>query len=291
MKRLIYPGMLFVLSILRTSGQEPQTAPQYKVPSVYNFDYKVVYEISKEENKTIETTNYYFDKNGDYMSMVTPKSEMDEDINFMIFEKNGLMITFGEEPLPNNSDKNRKVLKVIDMRSMTKGSEESMAALAKTLSKKDKPETEKKKPDDLDNFIKTGKTKQVFGYTSEEYSKQFTKDENGKERSGTISVWYAKVDFDPEMMFSLGMGNLRVGQSQSKMEQTHPNNMFGLGLTQKNYLLTEMDIVEKGGKSGTAMKVVSIEKTTFSKSTEGYYIKNYSGMSMKEMMQKESEEK
>jgi hypothetical protein len=71
----------------------------------------------------------------------------------------------------------------------------------------------------------------------------------------------------------------------------HANNMMGLGMTQKNYLLIEMNFAEKGGKSGTAMKVVNIEKTSFSKSTDGYYVKNYSGMSMKEMMQKESAEK
>jgi hypothetical protein len=159
------------------------------------------------------------------------------------------------------------------------------------LPKKDNADVEKKKPNELDNFVKTGKTKQVFGYTAEEYSKEFTKDENGKEHSGTMSVWYAKVDFNPEMMFSMGMGNLAAGQSQSKMNQSHPNNMLGLGLTQKNYLLTEMDFVEKGGKSGTGMKVISIEKTSFSKSTDGYYIKNYAGMSMMEMMQKENEEK
>jgi hypothetical protein len=67
--------------------------------------------------------------------------------------------------------------------------------------------------------------------------------------------------------------------------------MIGLGLTQKNYLLIEMDFEETGGKSGTAMKVVSIDKTNLDKSTEGYFIKNYAGMSMMEMMQKENEEK
>jgi hypothetical protein len=55
--------------------------------------------------------------------------------------------------------------------------------------------------------------------------------------------------------------------------------------------MIEMDYSEKGGKSGTGMKVVSIEKTNFNKSTEGYFIKNYAGMSMMEMMQKENEEK
>jgi hypothetical protein len=159
------------------------------------------------------------------------------------------------------------------------------------MPKKDQADAEKKKPNEMDNFVKMGRTKQVFGYTAEEYSKNFTKEENGKVHEGTMSVWYAKVDFDPEMMFSFGMGSMAGGGGQSRMNQTHPNNMLGLGLTQKNYLLIEMDYSEKGGKSGTGMKVVSIEKTNFNKSTEGYFIKNYSGMSMMDMMQKENEEK
>jgi len=288
MKKIIYLFIMIVPGLLKLSAQETGKAPEYKVPAAYHFDYKVTYEINNEEKKTPETANYYFTKNGDYMSMETAESQKEKDMNFMIRTKDGMMITFGEESVPKNPDKNRKVLKVMDMHSMLKGSGEAMAALAKNLPKKENTDAEKKKPNELDNFVKTGKTKQVFGYTAEEYSKEFTKDENGKEHSGTMSVWYAKVDFDPEMMFSLGMGNLAGGQSQSKM---HPNNMIGLGLTQKNYLLIEMDFTEKGGKSGTGMKVVGIEKTNFSKSTEGYYIKNYAGMSMKEMMQKESEEK
>jgi hypothetical protein len=291
MKKIIYFSAISLLSILRINAQEPKPSDQYKVPPVYHFDYKVVYEINREENKAPETMSYYFTKNGDYMSMETPGSNKDKDMNFMISTKDGLMITFGEEPVPNKQDQSRKVLKVMDMHSMMKGSGEAMAALAKNMPKKDKTETEKNKPNALDNFVKTGKTKQVFGYNAEEYSKHFTKDEKGIERSGTMSVWYAKVDFDPEMMFSMGMGSMSAGRAQSRTQQSNPNNMLGLGLTQKNYLLIEMDAAETGGKSGTAMKVVSIEKTNLNKSTEGYFIKNYAGMSMKEMMQKESAEK
>lgn len=291
MKKLAYLSIIIVLSVLRTSAQETSKSPEYKVPAAYHFDNKVIYEIDREDQKAPETVTYYFTKTGDYMCMQTPDSKEDGDMNFMIRTKDGLMITFGEEQVPNHSDKTRKVLKVMDMRSMMKGSGEAIAALAKNMPKKDNQEAEKKKPNDLDNFIKTGKTKQVFGYSAEEYSKHFTKVENGKEHSGTMSVWYAKVDFDPEMMFSLGMGNMAGGQSQTKMSQSHANNMIGLGLTQKNYLLIEMDFAETGGKSGTGMKAVSIEKTNFTKSTEGYYIKNYAGMSMKEMMMKENEEK
>jgi hypothetical protein len=291
MKKLIYLIVLIVPAILRISAQDPRTAQQYKVPAAYHFDYKVVYEISKEDNKPAETANYYFTKSGDYMSMEPPKREKDEEMDFMITVKGGLMITFLEESSQNNSDKNRKVIKVIDMGSMLKGNTENIEAAAKAASKMDKPETENKKQAGTEEFVRTGKTKQVFGYTAEEYSRHFTEVEKGKERSGIMSVWYAKVDFDPEMMFSFGMGNLNNGHSQSKIQTSHRQDLLGLGLAQKNYLLTEIDFSEDGGKSGTAMKVLSIEKTNFNKLTEGYYIENYSGMSMKEMMESELKEK
>jgi hypothetical protein len=290
MKKIIYLFAITLLIVLRLNAQETKPV-EYKVPAAYTFDYKVVYEVDREDQKTPETMNYYFTKNGDFMSMETPKSEKEKDMNFMIYTKNGLMITFGEEPMSKRPDQNRKVLKVMDMHSMMKGSGEAMSALVKSMPKKENPEGEKKKSNEMDNFVKTGRTKQVFGYTAEEYSKEIKKEENGKMHEGTMSVWYAKVDFDPEMMFSLGMGSMAGGGAQSRMNQNHPNNMIGLGLTQKNYLMIEMDFSEKGGKSGTGMKVVSIEKTNFSKSTEGYYIKNYAGMSMREMMEKESAEK
>ena len=291
MKKLFYLIILVALSILRTSAQETGKAPEYKVPGAYHFDYKVVYEVNREDNKAPETMSYYFTKNGDYMSIETPEMEKEKDVSFMISTKEGLMITFGEESVPKNPNQSRKVLKIMDMHSMMKGSGEAIAALAKNMPKKENTEAEKKKPNDLDNFVKTGKTRQVFGYTAEEYSTEIKKEENGKMHEGTMSVWYAKVDFDPEMMFSLGMGNLGRGGAQSRMNQTHPNNMLGLGLTQKNYLMIEMDFAEKGGPYKTGMKVVSIEKTGFNKSTEGYFIKNYAGLSMKEMMEKESAER
>ena len=55
--------------------------------------------------------------------------------------------------------------------------------------------------------------------------------------------------------------------------------------------MVEMNFSEKGGKSATGMKAVSIEKVNFNKITDGYFIKNYVGLSMREMMQKESDER
>lgn len=280
-----------LLYVLRINAQETKPAEQYKVPASYHFDYKVVYQIDREEKKPPETMTYYFTKNGEYMSMQPPEREKDKEMNFMISTKDGLMIAFGEESVPKSSSQYQKVLKVMDMRSMMKGSAESMAALAKNMPKKEIPNAGKKMENELDNFVKTGRTKQVFGYTAEEYSKEFTKEENGKVHSGTVSVWYAKVDFDPEMMFTLGAGNLAGRGSQSGISKSHSNNMIGMGLTRKDYLMIEMDYAEKGGKSGTGMKVISIDKTGFNKSTDGYIIKNYAGLSMREMMQKENEQR
>jgi len=125
----------------------------------------------------------------------------------MISTKDGLMITFGEEPIPKKQDQSRKVLKVMDMHSMMKGGAETIAALAKTMPKKDQADAEKKKPNEMDNFVKTGRTNR-FSDIRQKNIEDFTKEENGKVHEGTMSVWYAKVDFDPEMMFSLGMGSM-----------------------------------------------------------------------------------
>ena len=205
MKKIIYLLILTVSGIFRTNAQETTKTAEYKVPAAYHFDYKVVYEVDRDDKKSPETMSYYFTKNGDYMSMESSEMGKEKDMNFMISTKDGLMITFGEEPIPKKQDQSRKVLKVMDMHSMMKGGAETIAALAKTMPKKDQADAEKKKPNEMDNFVKTGRTKQVFGYTAEEYSKNFTKEENGNVHEGTMSVWNSKVDFDPEMMFSLGM--------------------------------------------------------------------------------------
>jgi hypothetical protein len=294
MKKNIYLTAFISMYILNLNAQETKPAEQYKVPAAYNFDYKVVYNIDLEEKKGTETMTYYFTKTGDYMSMVPPEAEKEKEMNFIVSTKDGLMISFVDKEGPNTSGKNGKTITVMDMRSMVRGGAETAAAIAKNMSKKDDTGAEKKKPNDLTtaSFVKTGRTKQFFGYTAEEYSREMTGEDKGKMVSGTVSVWYAKVDFDPEMMYSMGLGSLGGGgQSEARMNHSNSIGYLGYGLTQKNYLMVELDFAEKGGEHKTGMKVVSLEKTNFSKSTTGYTVENFSGMSLKEMMQKEMEKK
>ncbi len=275
------------LLVSKTNGQDMAKTKEYLVPSSFQFDYKVVYQINDENKNSSETITYYFTKNSEFIGM-QPSRQDKKDMELMVNTKDGTVLTFSEQL---NHGKSQKVLTVMNIRSLMKGIGESATDIAKSLSEKDENVSEKKKPNELNNFVKTGKTKQVFGYTADEYSKEVNQDKNGKKRSGTMSIWYAKVDFDPQMMLWMGMGNMAGAQSKSIMQQSHSNNMLGIGMIQKNYLMIEMDASETGGKGGSGMKVVSIEKITFNKSTEGYVIKNYSGMNMKEMIQKEMEEK
>jgi lipopolysaccharide export LptBFGC system permease protein LptF len=180
MKKIIYLLILTVSGIFRTNAQETGKAPEYKVPTAYNFDYKVVYEINREENKTPETMSYYFTKSGDFMSMETPDSQKNKDMNFMISTKDGLMITFGEEHVPKSQDKYRKVLKVMDMHSMMKGSAESMAALAKAMPKKDKPNTDNKKANELDNLLRQEEPNNSLGTLLKSIRRNSLKKKMGK---------------------------------------------------------------------------------------------------------------
>ena len=285
MKKIILILLSVSLLLHKTTGQEEKQTNEYKVPENFQFNYKVVYEVNNEdknENKnTTRTMAYFFTNSGDFMGMQTPKEEKGNS-EFMIHTKDGKMLMFAEEHASGNSKTSQKTLTIMDMRKMMKG----MGELAKSIPKSDKKPDQTKK-ETPDNFKKTGKTKQIAGYNAEEYEKQFSEeDKNGKLRSGTMSVWYAKIDFDPSMMFSLGLGAFSGQGAASKVQKSHQNNIFGMGLTEKNYLMMEMDFSETDGKKETGMKIQSIEKTSYTQGTSGYVVRNMADMGLKDMMKK-----
>jgi len=255
-----------------TQAQEDQKA-EYKVPNSFQFHYKVVYQITNDEKGSSQTITYYFSKYGNYMG-IQPSGEGKERSEFIVNTSDGKMIIFSDGHNTHNQKQPQKLITVMDMRGMMKG----LGDATKSMSQHEK-KPEGKKEGSMDNFKKTGKTMQISGYTAEEYEKTFTaEDKESKGQSGTMYIWYAKVDFDPSMMFTMGMGRMGAPNTQSSMNQAHPNNFFGMGLTEKNYLLVEVDYAQNSGKSGTGMKVVSIEKITFNKETAGYSVQNFGGM-------------
>jgi hypothetical protein len=53
MKKIIFLIIPIVSGLFRTNAQETGKTPEYKVPDAYHFDYKVVYEVDREEQKLL----------------------------------------------------------------------------------------------------------------------------------------------------------------------------------------------------------------------------------------------
>ena len=125
--------------------------------------------------------------------------------------------------------------------------------------------------------VKTGNTKQVGGYTSEEYG---ISDNNGHRGS----VWCAKVDFNTQMDYVLSAigGNL-VKMMSSKMT-THP---LIQALLQPKTLITDIEVGDTADGHKMKMHTLSINQTSSIVSTSGYLVKNYSNMSLPDIIQAE----
>lgn len=272
---------------------QAQTPAPYALPDRFQFAYKVVQQIHQDDTDKPQTQTLYFTRNGEYMA--TLPTDDDSNTELIINTKDGYIITFGREIHDNRKRQvggpiYRNVLTVRDMRRVWKGIGTAMLPVGKALSRKSKSTDDggdkaDKSDGMMDNFQKTGRTKMVAGYQAEEYAKIMPGQAGA---SGTFSVWYAHVDFDPSLLFGMGMGSMASPEVAQRMQATHPNNMMGIGMTQKNYLLAELSATMAGGPEQPVRRVTSIEKTAFSKSVEGYYIKNYSGMSLEDMMKKEA---
>jgi hypothetical protein len=126
-----------------------------------------------------------------------------------------------------------------------------------------------KDKDETITITKTGKTKQLLGYTAEEYelkNKQVLTTKNAA-KSGTASFWYATVPFDPVKIYTMGAGrpaDLSKLQNNPKMK----NNIAAIPVMNKNYLWME---TESGNIKG--METIEIKKVNNTIRTAGYKIK------------------
>ena len=133
----------------------------------------------------------------------------------------------------------------------------------------------KDRDDEHFTITKSGKTKMFLGaYPAEEYvvqnNKVLTTKSTGK--TGTMSLWYAKVPFDPVKIYTMGAGrptDLTAMQNNPRMK----NNMAAIPVLNKNYLWVQ---TAAGGL--TAMEVTRIEHAFHTVTTAGYTIKIMKGL-------------
>lgn len=232
----------------------------FTVPALIVFEREVIQQTYNEEEKETQIMTYYFSVDGNFAGIRLPKETADENVSLMAYTKDGLMLLFDEK---------KKIITVMKM-ARTVG---ETGKMSKELVEKIKgaPLTKDKQDPDM---VKSGNTKKIAGYPAVEYTSMM--------EGGKVSIWYAKVDFDPILIYSMGMGKM----SDMHQAATMKNNPFAIAVSNKNYLLAEM---APGGKKG--LETVSITKKNMTISTAAYKIRDYSNMSMGEMIKAAAKEK
>jgi hypothetical protein len=239
-----------LLSIPRAGISQQQTA--YKVPDAYNFDYEVAQQANSanKNSGSAKAITYYYTLSGDYTAM---KAD----------EKNNTLIIFTKEGTTVIIDNQKKTITLFRMQNMM-GDISKMAA---QYNKNNPSATPSTVGHDNSNFkfAKTGSTKQISGYTAEEYGYSDSKGEKG-------SVWYAKVDFNTASFFMMGAGAAPSGAAMSKYGTAAPSYPQ---LNDPHLLVVEAENSEHPGEGLTTQ---SISKKSFVITTSGYHINDLSNM-------------
>jgi len=216
----------------------------YKVPVTIEFDYEVIQQMANENGSKQQTIEYHFTKEGDYAAM---KSSENDGLSWMIYTKEGATLMI---------DDRSKTITVMALHKIIGEGAKMGKDMAEGMNKKPLP-----KPTDREKMevTKTGNTKAIFGYPAYEYIM--------KNEKGTMSWWYAKVDFDPILIYTMGAG--KMGDlSKLKDNPAMQHNPMAIPVINKNYLSAEIDA---NGKA--FMQIKSITKKSFTITTAGYKIK------------------
>jgi hypothetical protein len=243
--------VLVLLSIPRSGSSQQQAA--YKVPDTYNFDYEVAQQANSANKNSggAKAITYYYSLSGDYTAM-----KADEKNNvFIIFTKDGTTVIV---------DNQKKTITLLRMQNMM-GDMSKLAAQYNKNNPSATPTTGKQDNSDF-KFAKTGSTKQISGYTAEEYSYTDSKGEKG-------SVWYAKVDFNTSLFFMMSAGATPSGSAMNKYG-TAASSPYPQ-LNDPHLLVVE---AENSAHPGEGLTTQSITKKSLVVSTNGYHINDLSKM-------------
>jgi hypothetical protein len=251
-------------------GNNPKQNYEEPIPAIINFDWQVTQRMHKDEEddnngKAYQIVTYFFTTNGDYAA-VKPD---DADFDLMIYSKHGQTWLF---------DDKKKTITVMNMpKTVGEG-----GMLGKQVAEKiNKGPIAKDRDDETDlSVIKTGKTKNILGYTADEYQMR-PKVIATKNAMPAISFWYAKVPFDPVRVYTMGTGR-PADLSKIINNPKLKNSVFAIPLLNTNYLSVE---TEGGGLK--ALETTEIKKVNNTIYTAGYKIKQMN--SLKDMFKNDTD--
>src|SRR5450432_433963 len=243
-----------------------QTQSLYALPASYRFDYEVTQVLfNSKHSGDSSTLHFFYTKNGDYAATeFSRKTNMKGNL-FILFTHDGYCIIF---------DERKKNITVVSFRKLLS----DLTSLTKYI-RLDSLFANMREKTDGKNFqsVKTGKSKQVGTYTSEEYNVSDA-------RGNKASVWCAKVDFLTLKDYVLGAagGNILKmignGLTAPPLFQT---------LTQPKTLVTSINARDSAGGSRMEMQTVSISQISKEMQTSGYQVDNFSNMTLPEIFQAE----
>jgi hypothetical protein len=264
MKTKIFLIICLFTCLFHANFTTAQTQPQYKLPDAYHFDYDVTQVMVHKKNLAdTSVMHFFYSKSGDYAAARISSKDNKKGNLLLVITNNGMCIVFDEH------NKNITIISIQKLMS-------DLSGLTKWVRMDSLIANMRKKTDGRDfQSMKTGKSKQVGNYTSEEYSVSDNKGHKG-------TVWCAKVDFNTQMDYLLGAAGSNFLKMMSGRMATHP--LFQ-ALTQPKTLVTDIETSDSAEVHRMNMNTLSIDQIQVSFSTSGYVVNDYSTLTVPEIFQ------
>jgi hypothetical protein len=258
--------LLLVSCLFLGSGSFAQSQPSYQIPDNFRFDYEVIQVIASKKNTGDSSTiHFFYTKSGDYAAArISRKASMKGNL-FVVITRDGMSVIF---------DENHKSITIISIRKLIS----DLAGITKWIRMDSLIANMRKNTDGKDfQSAKTGITKKIESYNSEEYSISDNKGRKG-------SVWLASVDFNTQADYLLGAMGGNILKMMSGRMTAHP--LFQ-AMTQPKTLVTEINSADSTAGDKMNMHTLTISQTPTTVSTSGYQVNNYSNMTLPEIFQAE----
>jgi hypothetical protein len=266
MKMKSFFTIILLASLFQGTISYSQTVALYNLPDNYHFDITVSQVlVSKKNAADTSIMHFFYTKNGDYAAAeINRKANMKGNL-FIVITRDGAAVIF---------DEHAKSITVLSVRKLLS----DFSGLTKWIRMDSLIANIRNKAEDKDfKSVKTGNSRQIGRYTSEEYAVSGN-------RGHKVSVWFAKVDFDTPGDFILGAVGGNLVKMMSTQMTGHP--LFQ-ALTQPKTLLTGINIKDSSNTILMDMHTASISETTTTIPTAGYVINNYYNMTLPEIFQAE----
>ena len=233
-------AIFFVACLLNGNILVAQSQPPYQLPDSYRFDYDVTQVLVHKRNLAdTSVMHFLYTKSGDYAAARISSKDNKKGNLLVVITNNGMSIIF---------DEHNKSITIISIRKLAS----DLSGLTKWIRMDSLMANMRKKTDGKDfQSVKTGNSKQVGGYTSEEYSVSDNKGHKG-------IVWCAKVDFNTQTDYILGAVGGNFLKMMSGRMDTHP--LFQ-ALTQPKTLVTDIETSDSAGGHRMNLHTVSINQT------------------------------